>query len=71
MIAEKTPLKVEDLASQSVLELPDRELLALPINIQRGLVNVAVGVEDVNVGVCANVTVIGQDIPNNCDVRQS
>lgn len=71
MNSEKASLSLVDVESQSVLELPDRELLALPINIQRGLVNVAVGVEDVNVGVCANVTVIGQDIPNNCDVRQS
>lgn len=71
MLAEKKALSVEEIEAQTALELPDRELLALPVVIQKGLVNVAVGVEDVNVGVCANVVLLGQEVSQDCDVRQS
>lgn len=64
MLAEKKPLGVEELEAQTALELPDRELML----VQTGVVNV--GLEDVNVGVCANVTVLSQDVDNNCEVRQ-
>ena len=66
MLLEKKPIGMEELEAQTALELPEREMMAL-ITINVGNVNI---VRDVNLGVCANVTVIGQDTRQACEIDQ-
>ncbi len=63
---EKKALSPEVLEAQTAMELPDREMMAL-IDITVG--DVTVDIEDVNLGVCANVNVIGV-AEQHCSVNQ-
>ncbi len=62
---EKKALSPEVLEAQTVMELPDREMMAL---VDIG--DVTVTIEDVNVGLCANVSVIAGDLTQSCEVNQ-
>jgi hypothetical protein len=55
MLAEKTPLGVEELEAQTAFELPDREMMQLvEINIINALNNNQISLQ-VPIGVAANV----------------
>jgi hypothetical protein len=67
MLVEKRALSPEVLEAQTALELPDREMMQL-ITVNIG--DVTIELERVNLGVCANITVIGQDTRQACELIQ-
>jgi hypothetical protein len=64
MLEVKRPLDLEDIEAQTVMELPDRELL-LTLNQNSGDQTGLVNLGNVGIGLC-NVQVIAVDSSQNC-----